>query len=430
MAGDAALTPKVKSFACSGCGAPLTVRGLGQTETIACTSCGSVIDLTDENLQIISKFEAARTIEPLIELGTRATFLGEKLEVIGYLRRKIVVEGVPYEWAEYLLFNPYKGFRWLNEYNGHWTYIRTLIERPKIDYGSPQHMDRRFKHFQTANAQVSYVLGEFFWRVEVGERANVEDYVSPPYMLSRESSDKEIVWSLGQYVEPEVVWQAFRPKSPAPLRVGVAPCQPRPHQALASSIYRYFFWLLAAAFIVQLLAVGAARNQLVFKDAYTYSPRAVEKSFVTDVFDVPGRTSNLVIKTQADVSNDWIYLSLALIDEASGNAYDFGREISYYSGHDSDGSWSEGSRDDSVVLPAVPAGRYYLRIEPEGSGTNSVPYQVQVYRDVPRWTFLFWTVIALGVFPAWMFWRQSRFEIERWSESDHPIITYSSEDDD
>ena len=29
-------------------------------------------------------------------------------------------------------------------------------------------------------------------------------------------------------------------------------------------------------------------------------------------------------------------------------------------------SWTEGSRADAVALPGVPAGRYFLRIEPEG----------------------------------------------------------------
>ena len=35
-----------------------------------------------------------------------------------------------------------------------------------------------------------------------------------------------------------------------------------------------------------------------------------------------------------------------------------------------------------------------------------------------------------GVIPSWLFWRQSYFEIQRWSESDHPIITTGSDDDD
>ena len=28
-----------------------------------------------------------------------------------------------YDWYEYLLYNPYNGFRYLTEYQGHWSFI-------------------------------------------------------------------------------------------------------------------------------------------------------------------------------------------------------------------------------------------------------------------------------------------------------------------
>jgi len=150
---------------------------------------------------------------------------------------------------------------------------------------------------------------------------------------------------------------------------------------------------------------------------------------VTDVFDVPGRTANVVVRTNADVSNSWIYLGLALISEETGNAYDFGREVSYYFGRDSDGAWSEGKRSDEATLPSVPAGRYYLRIEPEGPA-GTISYSVKVYRDVPRWSFFWLGLLALVLPPAFLFWRRRVFEIQRWSESDHPIVALSSGTDD
>ena len=62
------------------------------------------------------------------------------------------------------------------------------------------------------------------------------------------------------------------------------------------------------------------------------------------------------LPTNADVNNEWIDLNYALIDEDTGRAYDFGREISFYQGVDSDGRWTEGSNSDRVVLPSIPAG--------------------------------------------------------------------------
>lgn len=426
MAGDGSVAPKIESFRCSGCGAPLTVRGFGQTETIACESCGAIVDLADENLRVISVARSKLRIEPLIPLGARGTLLGEKLEVIGYMRRRVVVEGVPYEWGEYLLFNPYKGFRWLNEYNGHWTYIRTLIERPDVSSGEPRYLERSFQHFQSSRAEVTYVVGEFFWRVSVGETALVEDYVAPPYLLSRETTDKEIVWSLGQYMERSVVEKTFG--KPLPHAVGVAPCQPRPYREATSRIVRTALWLCFAVIACQLFATALSRNELVYKGNFNYHPLDVEKSFVTDVFELRGHASNVLVKSHADVSNGWLYLNMALIDESTGHAYDFGREVSFYSGRDSDGAWTEGSTDDSAVIPAVPSGRYYLRVEPEAEKTP-IAYTIEVRRDVPQWVWVPFSLVAIAIVPAFFGWMAYSFERKRWAESDHPMIGTSSDDD-
>lgn len=420
--------PKVRTFACPSCAAPLTVRGLLQTDSIACASCGSIIDLTDESLSIISTVQSKLRIEPKIPLGVRGKLFGDTLEVIGFMQRKVRVEGVDYAWREYLLFNPYKGFRWLSEYNGHWTFIRSTLEQPYRIGTTVRYMDRSFEHFQTSQPTVNYVIGEFFWRVQAGERAVAEDYVSPPYILSRETAENEIVWSLGQYVEPKILWDAFQLKTPIPPRVGVFSCQPSPFGGSATKLYSRLGWLLIAAIVIQFLIAALAQNRLVYQSTFAYDPSAAEKSLVTDVFEVPGHTSNVVIQSHADVSNNWIFLNLALIDEESGHAYDFGREVSYYSGSDSDGAWSEGEQTDKATLSAIPAGRYYLRIEPEGPVPAN--YSIQVYRDVPRWSFFVLAVIALLIPPVILFVRQRYFEVQRWAESDHPVFTSSSDSDD
>ncbi len=36
-----------------------------------------------------------------------------------------------FQWREYLLFNPYKGYAFLSEYNGHWNFFYGYIKREK-----------------------------------------------------------------------------------------------------------------------------------------------------------------------------------------------------------------------------------------------------------------------------------------------------------
>src|SRR5260221_3405382 len=95
-------TPKVKTFACLQSGQPITLRGLLQTTSVTCSSCGTVIDVSDENMRIISTFASKVKIKPAIPLGKRGTLSDGKFEVIGLMQRVIVVEGVEYRWREYL----------------------------------------------------------------------------------------------------------------------------------------------------------------------------------------------------------------------------------------------------------------------------------------------------------------------------------------
>jgi len=101
--------------------------------------------------------------------------------------------------------------------------------------------------------------------------------------------------------------------------------------------------------------------------------------------------------------------------------------VSYYFGHDSDGFWSEGKRFDTVVIPSVPSGHYYLRIEPEADPSlPSMAYSVGVVRDVPVFGIYGIAFLALLVPVVMISFRAYTFERSRWSESDHPPMQLSS----
>ncbi len=105
------MTVEARSFACPSCGSALAIRGLENTQAVACGQCGSVIDPKDPNHRILSKYNLKRRILPAVPLGSRGTFGGTVFEAIGFLRRFVTVDGIAYSWSDYLLFNPFKGFR-------------------------------------------------------------------------------------------------------------------------------------------------------------------------------------------------------------------------------------------------------------------------------------------------------------------------------
>ncbi len=424
--------PATRALNCPNCGAALVMRSMDRAVSIVCENCHSILDAKDPNLQVVQRFQAALGVDrPLIPLGTRGKMRGTDYEVIGFQRRTITEDGVDYSWHEYLLFNPYKGFRYLTEYNGHWNDVAPVTGLPTVGGGGAQYLGKRYKHFQTAEARTTYVLGEFPWQVRIDDKALCLDYVHAPFMLSAETTGNETTWSLGEYVTGSLVWKSFNlPGSPPPA-IGVFEDQPSALGAKAGEIW-LFFAMLAMALLVFMIAdfTISSRTQ-VFQHGYVFLQKpGQEPSFVTPVFELKGRTSNIEVETRANVDNSWIYLNYALIDDDTGQAYDFGREVSYYHGYDSDGSWTEGKRSDSVFVPAVPSGHYYLRVEPEsGSGFGPIAYWVTVTRDVPVMSLYLIAFLALLLPALLISWRVFNFEQMRWAESDHPLVKFNRSDD-
>ena len=429
--------PQVRALNCPNCGAALTLRSFDNAVTVVCSSCHSILDAKDPNLKVLQQFHAVTGEDPpLIPLGTRGKIRGTDYEVIGFDRREIKVDDVRYDWHEYLLFNPYKGFRYLTEYMGHWNDVSICKDLPTMGsdrFDDVKFMGETYKHFQTADARTNFVLGEFPWQVRVGETATVSDYVKPPRMLSSEKSDGEITWSIGEYMLGRDVWKAFGLAGSPPDALGVYENQPSPvSESIFSfmSLFALFAMLLA---VIAFVLIGLHRNEEVLINSYELESDngTAEPSFVTRPFDLEGRTSNVQITTATDLSNNWIYLDYALINADTGQAWDFGREVSYYYGYDSDGAWTEGNKSDVVVVPSVPPGHYYLRIEPEADASHPpISYSVTVTRDVPGLAFYGWGFLALLLPAVAVGWRSISFERERWSESDHTPMTLSNDSSD
>ncbi len=144
-----------------------------------------------------------------------------------------------------------------------------------------------------------------------------------------------------------------------------------------------------------------------------------------------GRTADLEVTTEAQVDNGWAYFDYALVNEATGTTYEFGREVSYYYGRDSDGNWSEGSRRDRAVLPSVPAGQYFLRVAPEAQvPTEFLEYRIVVRRDVPTLTPYLIVLALLALPPIFTALRAWGMESARWKESDYAPTSDDDDDDD
>ncbi|MFN7918583.1 MAG: DUF4178 domain-containing protein [Bryobacteraceae bacterium] len=285
-----------QALVCPNCGAGVEKKLGQQSASMVCTQCLAVLDSSVGALKVLQTIKAKERVRPQIPLGTKGKLQGDVYETCGFQVRTIEVEGEKYSWEEYLLFNAMKGFRYLSCYNGHWNDIKPVSRLPELSGEARRFswMGQRFQLFQRSQAKTTYVWGEFPWRVKVGETVAIDDYVSPPLLLSREKTNNETSWSVGEYTPGPKIWEAFGLTGQAPAPVGVFANQPSPFRNRLGSI-----WAMAAMTVMALIAVivfavlFTARDEVFSRDHGRSERRGAtvpRPSFVTPVFDLRGET--------------------------------------------------------------------------------------------------------------------------------------------
>lgn len=239
------LQVKALKVSCPQCAGSLELRAPDTTQRVACPYCGSLLDCNQGNLSYLSTLKLK--VKPLIELGAEGELFGAKFTIIGFMQRSVTFDK-KYFWTEYLLYEPKVGFRWLVHSDNHWSFAEPVSTADVADsHATAAYKGQTFRLFQEAVARVESVIGEFYWKVEVGEHVLCRDYVRPPLALSIERSQtgqkrqskarkdedsavagiSEINISLAHYVPHAEIEAAFGVKN-LPRGWGVAPNQPQP----------------------------------------------------------------------------------------------------------------------------------------------------------------------------------------------------------
>lgn len=425
-------------FRCPACGAPLQARSR-EILAVGCVTCGAVVDTADKNYKLLSKALGNRDEKyvPRLPIGSKGTLEGKPVEVIGFLVKQTKFEGIAYDWREYLLASENGTYRWLTEYNGHWNVADVLSNAPPGNNATETSAVRwsgvEFKHFSTAaSAEVIQVAGEFTWRVRRGEKNKVIDYVAPPLMLSRESTGKELSWSQGAYVAPEVVRDAFKLSVKFPEPIGVFANQPNPWEDSHKRICSLFWKFALVAIVVQafFFMIGDGGKLLLRQDV-SFSPQIAEETVVTREFVLAKQAKKITVRNMTSLDNNWIGLDMMLVNKTTGAAWPVSRELSFYQGYD-DGHWSEGSNVDEIVFVDIPPGTYYLEIDPDMAPENPVPVsdRLEVLTGETGWSNFVLVMIFLLIFPIFSRMRRAAFEARRWAESDHAPVSSDASDDD
>lgn len=195
---------------CPACGGDVPALLPDRSERLGCPYCGAVSDIAER--KVVAQQEKARA-EPVIPIGSQGTFDGVAYRCIATVRRGSNFDGELYEWEEFLLWSQGVGFRWLvlDPETG-WSFVSPvnlaeldLLAMPEqVGFGG-----RRFVRRNENSARVNYVLGEVFWKCEVGETTFVMDFIYGSDVLSREEGPGEVNWSQSSPLDWATVAGAF-----------------------------------------------------------------------------------------------------------------------------------------------------------------------------------------------------------------------------
>jgi hypothetical protein len=412
---------RTNALNCVACGGVVQLKAAGLSQTLACSHCGTLLDIHKPEAIVAQKVNvAAKQLKTLIPLGRRGTLRGVEWEAIGSITQWSLYG----TWDEILLYNPWHGFAWLTEHTGHWNFIRRMLDHPESAYSSVTVQGNSYDLFSRDETKVLRVAGEFYWKVRIGDISTISDFVAPPRVISRETYPnlQEMTWSEGEYIDAQEVGKAFQVNFPKQSST-VYQNQPNPWKPRLPSLKMIAVYALIVAILVQVISVFSKSSKHILAQDFQYEKpvgiAAEAPPIVTSSFDLKGSQSPATIQIHAPVENAWLGFDADLVNEKTGKVYPSEAIVEYYYGYDGD-SWKEGKQEASSDLPAVPPGRYHLALSPVADESiSSLQYQVQLQHGGLFWSNFLICLLAIGIWPLWAYFRYYYFESRRWSQSDY-----------
>jgi len=355
-----ASTPVVatKALECPSCGGPFELHAAGYSTLHVCQFCGSEIDLTgDDDTRLITEHvEAAKTL--LIPLGTKGVINGVEWVCVGNIEK---TDGWD-KWEEFLLFNPYHGYRWLIHQESGWSVGTPILSNPahprRVTFEYEGAKMKRI--YDPAESRVERAIGEFYWQVKKGDAVQSTSYVGGGIVLSCEMPGDEFNWTQEEFVASKAVAKAFGIEDTGQYpQTGDCPQphHPNPHAdgTITLTLIAGVAFLAAMLFAI-VMSYGGEQRVATF----TANPLNAARSFDVGTFTMTGRARPVTITARGEPgNNNWMYLEYTLTNTANDDEIVASQSIQYYSGRD----WTEDDRSRTSKIASVPPGTYQLTAE-------------------------------------------------------------------
>ena len=371
---------RLERIPCPSCQSTIPLHNPKHASQLICPSCHARCKLSPAGLQELSQGDGTQknSIHLTFKLGARCTFDGGQYRVVGFVHTfEYDEDGTLYTSSEYLLFSQAAGYRWLNESDGHYTLLEELHNAPSLELaeGAPGSTFTFEGHTWTVHEhglyKIDYVEGELPWVAAAGDSTRYTDCVAPPLILTMESSEHEVTWSMGRYIDHKTVSEAFGVDlDQLPVRDGVARHQPsatRGFKRQSAAIMAIGLVLsLAAAYYASLQGPPAAGPISLTYDWYS-------QEIITAPFTITQAPTLCEIEISAPLYDEWVYLDIGILDDQDRMLMELSSDLSYYSGPD----WSEGSNSETIVVRIEEPGEYRFLVAGQSDTTPNISISIR-----------------------------------------------------
>ena len=206
--------PTSDTLSCPNCGGSVEVHPERGAKAVMCTYCGSVLDLTAGQLDILGQMNPEVGPRQPIRPGDEAVFFGETHLVMGWLKMEGWDDEDRWRWDEWQLVSEGGTPRYLSHSPDEGWTIQTPI-RPTPEIGSRFGMrwinlpDGKATVHESGPARIRAMQGEFTYRPQLGATLEVLEATRGDQHYSAETTASELEVVGGPRISERELWEAF-----------------------------------------------------------------------------------------------------------------------------------------------------------------------------------------------------------------------------
>ncbi len=435
------VSPPVDSVPCPDCGTAVGYYDEVNSTHFVCPKCLVLFQVEDgKPTKRIVEFKKQFRVQPALPIGSTGAFRGRTWRVLGVLHCYEAKDQTA-RWLEYVLREEKTGeAAQLAVYDGHWTFIEPAksgfdIERarPARDTIVTDPADGTvYSIYHQYSPRLAAAIGEFDWNPTDDSTLNIWEFIAPPRMLVGEAAPGAKVpnaWYRAEHVDADELAAAFGvSRQDLGKRTGVGAIQPAPGEEDSGLLLKLAVGLAALAIVVFLGLQMLRPDKVVMRQYYATQPElspetgipvigGAGRPIVSESFDVEGPTALSVVLT-AEITNSWLEVGATLVNDQTGQTYEFVEAPEYYEGLDGGENWTEGSREVQATLGGIPAGRYHFNFSPYSDGGKPTGFQVIVMENTPLTSNLIVVLVIILIWPVIQVLRRRNHEQQRWYNSE------------